>query len=288
VAGTGGRTWFRVAGEPASGVPLVTLHGGPGATHEYLLSLAALAERGRPVIHYDQLGNGRSTRLPDNGPEFWTVELFLGELDAVLDAAGATDAYHLLGHSWGGMLAAEHAIRQPAGLRSLVIADSPASIRTWMSEAERLRKELPADVQEALGRHEEAGTLEDPEYLDATRVYYERHVCRVVPFPPEVTASFSAIDADPTVYHSMWGPTEFLCTGTLGAWDITDGLERITAPTLVVSGRFDEATPLVVAPFLDRVPNSRWEVFEESSHLPHVEETERYLHVVGDFLDLHD
>ncbi|MHB8506233.1 MAG: alpha/beta fold hydrolase, partial [Acidimicrobiales bacterium] len=104
VGSVAGETWYRVAGELGPAVPLVALHGGPGATHDYLLALSALAERGRPVVLYDQLGNGRSTHRPDRGADFWTVELFLDELDVVLAALGIDGAYHLLGQSWGGML----------------------------------------------------------------------------------------------------------------------------------------------------------------------------------------
>lgn len=284
----GGETWYRVTGDPGSGTPLVVLHGGPGSTHEYLLTLAALAGDRRAVVHYDQVGNGRSSHFPGRGAEFWTVQLFLDELDAILDALGISGAYHLLGQSWGGMLAAEHAVRRPAGLRSLVLADSPASIPTWVAEADRLRKELPPEVQRVLDEHEEAGTFDSAAYAAASQVYYDRHVCRIVPNPPEVAASFSAIETDPTVYHAMWGPTEFHCTGTLGSWDITERLPAIEVPTLVVSGRYDEATPLVVSPLLQHIPDVRGVVFENSSHLPHVEEAERYLRVVGAFLDEHD
>ncbi|MST34886.1 proline iminopeptidase-family hydrolase, partial [Acidimicrobiaceae bacterium USS-CC1] len=174
----GGETWYRVTGDPGSGTPLVVLHGGPGSTHEYLLTLAALAGDRRAVVHYDQLGNGRSSHFPGRGAEFWTVQLFLDELDAILDALGISGAYHLLGQSWGGMLAAEHAVRRPAGLRSLVLADSPASIPTWVAEADRLRKELPPEVQRVLDEHERAGTFDSAAYATASQVYYDRHVCR--------------------------------------------------------------------------------------------------------------
>jgi L-proline amide hydrolase len=288
VSFNGHRTWYRVTGEIDGGaIPLVTLHGGPGATHDYILAIAGIAGRGRPVIHYDQLGNGRSTHLPDEGPDFWTVSLFLAELDRLLDHLGISDSYHLLGQSWGGMLAAEHAVRRPAGLRSLVLADSPASMRLWVQEANRLREDLPPDVQATLLAHEQAGTTDDPAYAEASQVFYDRHVCRVVPNPPEVTASFAAIAADPTVYHTMNGPSEFHTIGTLVDWDITDRLHNVAVPTLVVSGKYDEATPATVKAFLDHIPGARWELFEHSSHMPHVEETDRYLQVVGDFLDEH-
>jgi L-proline amide hydrolase len=286
-------TWYRITGDlpatlAAGKAPLVVLHGGPGATHDYTLRIARIAESGRAVVHYDQLGCGRSTHLPDRGADFWTVQLFLDELDSLLDHLGIRDRYAVLGQSWGGMLGAEHAIRRPAGLTSLVIADSPASMELWVSEANRLREDLPDDVQATLLRHEAARTTDSAEYRQAEEVFYARHVCRIVPNPPEVTASFAAIDEDPTVYHTMNGPSEFHVIGSLRHWSVVDQVAAIAVPTLVVTGAHDEATPATVAPFVDGIPDVRWEVFADSSHMPHVEEEDRYLQVVGDFLDEHD
>ena len=282
-------TWYRVTGDLDSGMtPLVVVHGGPGCTHDYLLALADVAESGRPVIHYDQLGGGRSTHLPDRGGDFWTVQLFLDELDNLLDSLGIADDYHLLGQSWGGMLGAEHAIRQPEGLRSVVLSNSPASMALWASEAKILRGQLPPDVEATLDRHEADGTTNDSEYLAASQVYYDEHVCRVVPNPPEVVRTFEFLTEDPTVYHTMNGPNEFFCIGTLKNWSVVDRVQHIVAPTLLLSGRFDEATPATVQPFFDSIPDVRWEIFEESSHMPFIEERERYLSVVEDFLAQHD
>jgi L-proline amide hydrolase len=282
-------TWYRVTGDLDSGMtPLVVLHGGPGCTHDYVLALADLAESGRPVIHYDQLGGGRSTHLPGHDGDFWTVQLFLDELDNLLDSLGIADDYHLLGQSWGGMLGAEHAIRQPEGLRSLLISNSPASMALWASEAKILRGQLPPEVEATLDRHEANGTTEDPEYLAASQVYYDEHVCRVVPNPPEVVRTFEFLTSDPTVYHTMNGPNEFFCIGTLKNWSVVDRVQHIVAPTLLLSGRFDEATPATVQPFFDSIPDVRWEIFEASSHMPFIEERERYLSVVEDFLTQHD
>jgi L-proline amide hydrolase len=283
----GYQTWYRLTGEFGDHVPLVVLHGGPGATHDYVLRVAGLADTGRAVVHYDQLGNGRSTHLPDAAPDFWTVELFLAELDNLLAALGIADRYALLGQSWGGMLAAEHALRRPAGLHGLVIADSPASMPLWSAAAAALRAELPPAVDETLRRHEAAGTTDTDEYSDAVKVFYDRHLCRV-PWPPEVNATFDALDEDPTVYHTMNGPSEFHVIGSLRDWSIVDRVAAIDVPTLLISGRYDEATPETVQPFYDGIPDVRWEVFEESSHMPHVEETERFLATVDDFLAMID
>ncbi len=281
-------TWYRVTGDLEGGqVPLVVLHGGPGAAHNYLLEIASLASTGRPVIHYDQLGCGNSTHLRDRGAEFWTVERFLEELTNLLDKLDV-GPHHLLGQSWGGMLGAEYAVTRPSGLQSLVISNSPASMDLWVAEANRLRQDLPDDAREALDRHEANGTTDDPAYLAATQVFYDRHVCRVLPNPPEVVATMTQLNEDPTVYHTMNGPNEFYCIGSLRTWSIIERLGSIVAPTLLISGRHDEATPVTVQPFYDRIADVRWTVFEESSHMPFVEEPDRYRDVVGAFLAEHE
>jgi L-proline amide hydrolase len=278
-------TWYRVTGDLSSALtPLVVVHGGPGSSHDYLLSLAEIAHSGRPVIHYDQLGGGRSTHLPNEAPEFWTVDLFLAELDNLLQFFDIADRYHLLGQSWGGMLGAEHAILRPSGLRALVLSNSPASMALWASEAKILRSEMPPEVEAALDRHEADGTTNDPEYLSATQAYYDLHVCRVVPNPPEVVRAFEIMAEDSTVYNTMNGPNEFFCIGTLSGWSVVERVHNINAPTLLLSGRHDEATPATVQPFFESIPDVRWEIFENSSHMPFVEEPEQYRAVVEEFL----
>jgi len=284
------RTWYRITGSLDSGkLPLVVAHGGPGCTHDYVDSFKGISVLdGRAVIHYDQLGNGNSTRLPEKGPDFWTPALFLEELDALLAHLGIADRYAFLGQSWGGMLGAEHAVSKPKGLKALVIANSPANMHTWVSEANRLREELPRKVQDTLLKHEQAGTLTDPEYITASRVFYDRHVCRVSPWPAEVARTFAIMDEDNTVYRNMNGPTEFHVIGTMKDWTIEDRLSRIEAPTLLISGKYDEATPLVVKPYIDNVPHCEWVLFEQSSHMPHVEEKELCLSTTSQFLSRHD
>ena len=280
------RTWYRIEGDLGSGqAPLIVLHGGPGCTHDYVQSFGELAETGRAVVLYDQIGNGRSTHLREKPAEFWTVDFFLGELCNLIDHLGIDGSYHVLGQSWGGMLGAEFAVRRPEGLRSLVIANSPASMDLWVSEANRLREGLPPDVQERLTRHETDLTTHLPEYLEAVQTFYARHVCRVQPMPDEVMRTFQAIEDDPTVYHAMNGPSEFHVIGSLRNWTIIDRLALISVPVLLISGRHDEATPATVQPYADRIPDVRWQIFEDSSHMPHVEEKEACLASVGAFLD---
>ena len=280
----GRETWYEVVGDLHGGkTPVVICHGGPGAAHDYTEPIAELNRSGRGCVLYDQLGCGKSEHLPDAPADFWSPELFKDELVELTRHLGIADRYAVVGQSWGGMLALEHALDHPSGLRAIVVADSPASIPLWVEEANRLRLDLPSEVQEALTRHEEEGTTDSPEYEEAVRVYYDRHLCRV-PWPDCVQRSFDQMAEDPTVYHTMNGPSEFHCIGSLQTWDITERLHEITAPTLLVSGRHDEATPHIVEQIHTRIPGSRWELFEESSHMPHVEEPEAFLKVVEGFL----
>lgn len=280
----GFRTWYQLVGsrEAPGKFPLVCLHGGPGVPHDYLEPLEKLATTGRRVLCYDQVGCGNSDQ-PHN-PRLWTVELFLDELRAVREALGLTQI-HLLGQSWGGMLAMEYALTQPAGLVSLILASSPASIPQCTAEMSRLVAELPAEAQDTIHRHEEAGTTDEPAYQEAMLAFYRRHVCRVDPWPECLNRAFEKLRQNPEVYHTMWGPSEFCATGVLKEWDIVNRLPGIHVPTLITSGRYDEVTPAVVETVHRGIVGSQWVIFAESSHTAHVEEMPRYLRVLEEFLD---
>jgi len=284
VAFHGYKVWYRIVGEhEAPGkLPVLCLHGGPGIPHDYLEPLETLAATGRRIIFYDQLGAGNSDH-PHN-PSLWTVPLFVEELGVVRQALGL-EQVHILGQSWGGMLGMQYALTQPAGLASLIVADSPASMAQWVAEANRLRAELPAEVQNTLLKHEAAGTTDDPAYQAAMLVYYQRHLCRLNPFPECVNRAFDKLYADPEVYYTMNGPSEFHVTGVIRDWNIVDRLGEIRVPTLVISGRYDEATPAIAQTVHHGIAGSEWVLFENSAHLPHVEETQRFLQVAAQFLD---
>lgn len=280
-----GETWYRVEGDLTNGqTPLVLLHGGPGVAHNYLIPIAELVKpTGRAVVLYDQIGCGLSTHLVDAPSEFWTPELFMEELQLLVTHLGISDNYAILGQSWGGMLGMQFASKKPSGLQALVVADSPAGMEIWVSEANKLRALLPAEVEATLQLHEGAGTTDSPEYLAAMDVFYAKHVCRI-PMPPDVLASFAQLNAEPTVYHTMNGPSEFHCIGTLKNWDIHEELHNIAVPTLIISGAYDEATPAMVQEIHRRIPDVLWELFPSSSHMPHVEEPERFASVLNTYL----
>jgi L-proline amide hydrolase len=290
----GHQTWYRVVGDLDAAragtgpAPLVTLHGGPGATHDYLLSMTDLAADGRAVVFYDQTGNGNSAHFPDRGADYYTVDLFVRELAALIDQLGIGGRYHVLGQSWGGMLAQEHAITQPPGLRSVVLSNTAAQFGHFAEEADRLRADLPPETEATLRRHEAAGTTSNPEYAEACQVFYGRHVCRLAEWPAEVLRSFELMDTDPTVYHTTNGPSEFHVIGSFADWSAVSRLDRIQVPALIISGRHDEATPWVQEHLVAGIADAEQVILEESSHMPFWEERAAYMAAAGDFLRRHD
>lgn len=273
----GGRVWYRMVGA-GPGTPLVALHGGPGAPHDYLEPLAALADE-RPVVFYDQLGCGKSDR-PHN-PRLWRVERFVAEL-ARLRAALRLSRIHLLGQSWGTMLAVDYLLTRPAGVESTILADPAVSIPRWLADAKRLRRKLPSKLQATLNRHEQGGDTSCLEYQAASFEFYRRHVCRLDPWPKPLHQTMRGFGNE--VYNTMWGPNEFLATGKLRNYDRTGRLKELQLPTLFLCGRHDEATPETTGFYARQVRGAGLVMFENSSHMPHLEETARYIRVLRDFL----
>ena len=280
----GYETWYRAI-RPENGeerVPLLCLHGGPGANWLHMKPYEALADE-RQVVFYDQLGAGNSAVAGPHDASLWTAELYVEEVGAVREALGL-ERVHVLGHSWGGMLGMQYAATRPDGLVSLVVQSSPPSVPAWMGELAQLRAELPREVDETLRKHEEAGTFTDPEYEEAVMVFYKRHLCRVDPWPDWLVDCFAILEANPEVYQHMNGPSEFHVIGTIKDWDVTPQLGRIQVPTLLFCGRHDEVTPASVEAAHRAIPGSEFVVLEESSHMAQAEEPERTIELVRDFL----
>jgi proline-specific peptidase len=273
----GGRVWYRSVGE--GNVPLLCLHGGPGFTHNYMEALEDLADR-RRVIFYDQLGCGRSERPDDL--TLWTVDRFVDELAAVRSGL-RLDRLHLLGSSWGGMLAMQYVLDRTPRLESLVLCGSPASMIRWVRECDQLLLDQPTEIRETIRSHEERGFTDCPEYAAAILGFYRQHVCRLDPWPEGLERSFA--EAGLQVYHHMNGPSEFTVTGTLKEWDVTERLSEIGVPTLLVGGRYDECRPAHLEDMGRRIPNSRVVIIEDASHLCFAEQRQEFMNIVNDFLD---
>lgn len=281
----GYRTWYRVRGDRTAGkIPLLCLHGGPGASSDYFEPLEVLAETGRQVVVYDQQGGGNSD-VPED-PSIHTIPRFIGEVDVIRRALDL-EKVHILGHSWGGMLAMEYALTQPAGLASLILANTGASAPQWAVETRRLVAGLPPEIRQAVSKHEAARTFDSEEYQEAQREFSRRHLSRRIEPRPDCLRRMNE-KFGLRVYNHMWGPSEFYITGTLKDWDITDRLPEIHVPTLIISGRYDEATPAIAETLQRGIPGSEWVLFEKSGHFPQLEETERYLEVLKKFLEQAD
>jgi proline-specific peptidase len=273
----GYRTWYRFVGDlNTAKTPLLALHGGPGSTHSYFAPLERLGSA-RPVVLYDQIGCGKSDRPVDIE---WSLEVFREEVAALREQLGL-ERIHLLGTSWGGMLAQEHVLTGATGIVSLVLSSTLASIDQWAEEQLRLRAELPTEVVEVMDRHEQAGTYDDPEYEQAMDVYFDRHFYRGP--KPRAELEQMAKGRATDVYRAMQGPNEWTTTGVLRGWDIEDRLGDIDVPTLVVRGRYDMCTEPIAATLVEGIPGAREVVLENSSHTPVLEETDRYLELVSSF-----
>jgi len=274
----GYRIWYRQVGAGGT-TPLLTLHGGPGSGHDYLEPLEQLA-KDRPVLFYDQLGCGKSDH-PDN-PTLWKLERFVREIDEVRNALGL-QKIHLFGQSWGGILAIEYMLSQPKGVASLILADSCASMPQLREELKRLKAKLPKEIRTTLDQCEAIGDFQTPECRSALLAFYKRHVCRLPTKPDYLLRTMENLKDNP-VYKTMNGPNELVVSGNLKGWNRIERLSEIAVPTLILSGRYDEITPACSETIRRGIAGSQQVVFEKSSHIPHIEEKDRYLETLSRFL----
>jgi proline iminopeptidase len=277
IEGPGGELWAGVFGEERPGIPLLVIHGGPGFLS--LTEEVSELSRRRPVYFYDQLGCGRSSRPADPGD--YTVEYYVRELAAVREILGLTEV-HLLGHSWGAMLAAEYLLREnPDGVRSLVLAGPLLSAPRWAADQRRHLARMPREVRRAVRTAEKTGDY-GPDYQEAMMTYYRKHVCRLDPWPGYLLEAFGRMNLE--IYGRMWGESEFTVTGTLKDADLTGRLGEIPIPVLLVCGEHDEAPPETVSEFRDRFPDSSLAVIPGASHTPMLEKPESFRAAVNTFL----
>lgn len=275
---TGGRVWYQVVGA-GDAIPLLVLHGGPGAPHDYLEPLAELANE-RPVVFYDQLGCGHSDCPEDRS--LWRIERFVEELDLVRRSLNLK-RLHLFGHSWGTMLATEYCLSHPLGIQSLILASPFLSAPHWRDDVlPRLVALLPKHVQSVLAQHSDPGTLDSTEYQAALDEYNRRYLCRLEPLPEPLQRASAA--ANWQIQYILFGRDEFHMTGPLKDYDRVSRLPEVTVPVLFTCGHYDAFTPEYTAWLCSCVPNAEMVVFGRGAHMAHLEESEHYVQVVRDFL----
>ena len=270
--------WTKKAG--AGDIKVLLLHGGPGFGHEYLECFTSfLPPAGIEMYLYAQLGNFNSDQ-PDDA-SLWTVDRYREEVEQVRQGLGL-DRFYLVGHSWGGMLAMEYAIKYQQHLKGLVISNMTASIASYAKYVNELRARLPADVIAKLEHYEQAGDYEAPEYLEIMMgTIYAQYLCRLNPWPDPLMRSFNHFNGQ--IYNTMQGPNEFVITGNFRDWDVWDKLSTIQVPTLVIGGKFDTMSLEDKRRMAALIPNARLLVCE-GSHLSMYDDQQNYFNGLVRFL----
>ena len=260
---------------------LFLLNGGPGLPCDYLREPhAQLSRKGFRVVTYDQLGCGKSDK--PNDPSLWTIARYVEEVEVVRKALNL-GTFHLLGHSWGGWLGIDYALKYGANLRSLVLSNTCGDMPHLIAELHRLRASLGPETVAMMLRHEAEGTFGHPAYQAAITLLNYRHVCRLDEYPSPLKRSLEDWNMD--VYGAMQGPNEFCYTGNLRDWNRIPEMQRIKVPCLIINGEHDELPPSCGFRMHKVLPNSRIVIFKNSSHTPLYEEPEKYIEVLLDFLN---
>lgn len=282
----GFKTYYRIVGEATEGKkPLVLLHGGPGSTHNYFEVLDKIAESGRQVIMYDQIGCGNS--FVEGHPELFNADTWIKELIELRRHLGLEEI-HLLGQSWGGMQAIWYAIEyKPKGIKSYILSSTLSSAKLWEKEQKRRISYMSEADQKALLDAVNTGDYSSKEYNDALERFMEMYCAgKVTEDSPECLRRPKKSGSE--AYIVGWGHNEFSPTGTLAGYEFTDRLHEIQEPCLITSGSIDLSSPYIAKTMYDRIPNSRWELFQYSRHMPFVEENEKYIEVLTKWLDEND
>lgn len=272
----GGRLWYRLTGT-GSGTPVILLHGGPGFSSYYLKSLEGLGSD-RPVVRYDQLGAGKSS--PASDTTLFTIAHFVAELDSLRAHLGYA-RMHVLGHSWGTILAVEYYRAHPERVATLTLGSAALDIPAWERHARQLVLTLPDSMQRAIREREKEAKFEAPDYQAALGEFYSRYVWR---HPVQADLDSLMRTANQQIYNYMQGPSEFTITGTLKRYSVRDFLPRIKVPVLYTVGEFDEANPPTIRGFAARTPGARVVVLPGAAHITTWDAPDAMLAAVRGFL----
>jgi proline iminopeptidase len=271
--------WTKKVGNSATKV--LTLHGGPGATHEYMECFEDfLPQEGIEFYYYDQLGSAYSDQPKDKS--LWTVDRFRDEVEQVRVALGLENFY-LFGQSWGGMLGIEYALKHQHHLKALIISNMTASINSYVRYVNELRQRFPREIVEIWEKYEAAEQYHAPEYEETMfKNFYMKYLCTTDPWPEPVARAFKHLNND--VYNTMQGPNEFVVTGNYKDWDTWNDLHNIMVPTLLIVGRQDTMSVEDIQKMGQLLPNSRVVVCEKGSHMCMYDDQQTYFHELLKFI----
>ena len=266
----------RVGNNPK--VKILLLHGGPGATHDYFQSFENfLPQEGFEFIYYDQLGSGNSDNPDDTA--YWDLDRFVEEVEQVRLALGlGKNNFYLLGHSWGGILAMQYALKYQDNLKGLVVSNMMSSCPDYGKYADNvLAKQFDPVVLDTIMEIEKRGDFDNPNYMGLLGPnFYEKHILRIpaAEWPDPVNRAFAKINK--SLYVTMQGPSEFGISGRLVNWDLSKKLSTIVVPTLVIGAQHDTMDPEHMKWMSTQFKNGSYLYCEKGSHMAMYDDQETY------------
>lgn len=271
----GFQTYYSIVGD-GNKTPIITLHGGPGAGSDYLHSLDALAQDGRKLVFYDQIGCGKSPAKLK--PDRWTIDFFVEELHTLVQTLGFSEFY-LMGQSWGTILAVSFAHKYPDGLRGLILANCIASMPLYDADNRKLAAAMPAPDCDVLLHAIDSLDESAPAFGEAFAHFFYEHYIH------HVEMSFDDDGSENEVGRIMEGPYELVTTGILKDVDLTEQLRGISAPVLAIRGEFDMVSEMQLALFKDNLPNLKRAVtIAGSGHIPNADAPDELNRLIQEFL----
>ncbi|MCW5924765.1 MAG: proline iminopeptidase-family hydrolase [Saprospiraceae bacterium] len=267
-------------------IKLLLLQGGPGCTHEYWECMESfLPAEGIEFIYYDQLGTGNSSNPDDT--TFWDLPRYVEEVETVRQALGLTkDNFFLLGHSWGGILAMQYALKYQDNLKGLIISNMMASCPEYGQYAANvLAKQMAPEVLTEIRTIEAKGDYDNPRYMELLLPnFYAKHVCRIPleQWPDAVNRAFDKINH--SLYVTMQGPSEFGIAGRLAKWDVKDRLPSIKVPTLSIGATHDTMDPEHMKWISTAVQKGRFLLCPNGSHMCMWDDQKNYMEGLSAFL----
>lgn len=272
------RVWTKKVGDGR--IKVLLLHGGPGLTHEYFECMESyFPQSGIEFYYYDQLGSHYSDRPTDTA--LWSVEQFTDEVEDVRKGLGL-DSFYLLGHSWGGMLTMEYAVKYPDHLKGAIISNMTASIPDYVVYINKLRDKEPAEAVAKMKKYEAANQSDNAEYQKLVKNLYDQYICRLKPeWPEPLTRSFNHINSQ--VYNTMQGNNEFVVTGKFKNWNAWDKIPHIKCPTLIVGAVYDEMDTAEINRMGRVIPGAKV-LMCTGSHMSLWDDQQHYMEGVINFL----
>jgi proline iminopeptidase len=268
-------------------IKVLLLNGGPGATHEYFECFENfLPKEGIEFIYYDQLGTGRSTNPMDTS--YWDLARYVEEVETVRKALNLNkDNFYLLGHSWGGILAMEYAVKYKVNLKGLIISNMMASCPAYDKYAEEvLAPQMESSVLNEIRALEAANDFGNPRYMEILIPnFYEKHVCRIPAQDWPEPMSRSLNQTNQSLYVTMQGPSEFGLSGKLEQWNRMDDLKHIKVPTLVIGATHDTMDPAYMEKMANSMENGSFLLCPKGSHMCMYDDQERYMYGLIKFLN---